>query len=277
MSKRSPSVVAATLALAFAGEAAANADCGGLNQRACKKWEQLRGCDPGFHRTKPFGGICTRNNEFIPDAIERMLAPRPGPPATSDVVERPRPSPPAHAAPAKPSKKGLLPHVSQVPAGAPTAMDGLWKLTINGIPYKIEAGRLFAMAAYKHLMVFPVEAHDVVVRDIVQTGPGQLSGQDLALLGPWSARLQADGTIAISVQGAMGPFEGTLVPIQASDPAWLAQETVAVAGGYARPDFAPPRPISGPPRVLPQPPGHRAPPPAVAPGGGDGYPPGWGQ
>ena len=54
-------------------EAMANNNCGGLNQRVCKKWEQLRGCDRGLHRTKPIGGICTRDNKLIPNPIERKI------------------------------------------------------------------------------------------------------------------------------------------------------------------------------------------------------------
>ncbi|MEM7100593.1 MAG: ricin-type beta-trefoil lectin domain protein [Pseudomonadota bacterium] len=45
-------------------------DCGGLNQRVCKKSEQLRGCDPDLHRSKPIGGICTEDNKLIPNFIE---------------------------------------------------------------------------------------------------------------------------------------------------------------------------------------------------------------
>lgn len=45
-------------------------NCGAANQRVCKKHEQLRGCDPGFHRTQPVGGICTRDNKFVPDGLE---------------------------------------------------------------------------------------------------------------------------------------------------------------------------------------------------------------
>ena len=40
--------------------------CGGNNQKVCKKTEQLRGCDPGFHRTSPVGGICTTENKLKP-------------------------------------------------------------------------------------------------------------------------------------------------------------------------------------------------------------------
>jgi len=68
-------------------------------------------------------------------------------------------------------KKGSLPHVSQVPPTRPTAMDGLWRLAANNIPYRIDAGRIYAMAEYMHLLIFPVEAHDVVVADVTQTGP----------------------------------------------------------------------------------------------------------
>lgn len=156
--------------------------------------------------------------------------------APRDTGEAARADPPAYAAPSLPAsppadKKGSLPHVSQVPPTRATAMDGLWMLAANNIPYRIDAGRIYAMAGYMHLLVFPVEVHDVVVRDVTQTGPGQLAGQDLALVGPWTGRLQADGTMAISVQGVLGPFSSTLTPVRLSDPQWFAQEMAALPGG----------------------------------------------
>lgn len=139
----------------------------------------------------------------------------------------------APAAPEMPpaGKKGSLPHLSQVPPARPTAMDGLWMLDANNILYQIEAGRMYAMAEYMHLVIFPVEVHDVVVRDVTQTGPGELAGHDLALLGPWKGRLQPDGTMAISVQGALGPFTSVLKPIRLSDPQWFARERASLSGG----------------------------------------------
>ncbi|WP_417520102.1 caspase family protein [Minwuia sp.] len=147
--------------------------------------------------------------------------------ASNDLpVPRGRPLPAAPPA----NKKGSLPHISQVPPTRPTAMDGLWMLAANNIPYQIEAGRIYAMAEYMHLLVFPVEAHDVVVTDVAQTGPGELAGQDLALLGSWTGRLQPDGTMAILVHGALGPFNSKLTPIKLSDPQWFAQEVASLSG-----------------------------------------------
>ncbi|WP_416898659.1 MAG: caspase family protein [Minwuia sp.] len=140
-------------------------------------------------------------------------------------------SPPVTVVAPPASKKGSLPHLSQVPPTRRTAMDGLWLLAANNIPYQIEAGRIFAMAEYMHLLIFPVEAYDVVVRDVTQTGPGQLAGQDLALLGPWTGRLQADGTMTISVQGALGPFNSILTPIRITDPQWFAEVVSSLSGG----------------------------------------------
>lgn len=264
---------AVALTLITASHSVANSSCGGLNQRVCKKWEQLRGCDPGLHRTSPIGGICTYDNKFIPNPIEKIISPAPVPQPETPRAEAPPITTPGYPAPVQTGKKGALPHISQVPPTQPTAMDGLWKLTANNIPYKIEAGRLIAMAEYMHLFVFPVDAHDVVVKDIVQTGPGQLSGQDLALIGPWTGRLQQDGTIAIQVQGAMGPFSSTLTPIQLSSPEWFAQEMASLSGGYQPPGVMPPPVLPGPPTPYPHP-------PAPVPPGLDGdslYPPGWGN
>ena len=263
----------AGFALTQAGEAIANNNCGGLNQRVCKKWEQIRGCDPGLHRTSPIGGICTRDNKLIPNPIERVFRPPP------QRAPAPAPQPPA-AVPVQPSdngyytppaptqKKGALPHVSSIPPGQPTAMDGLWKLNVFSLPFKLEAGRMYSMSDYMHLLIFPVESYDVVVKDIVQVGPGQLSGYDLAAAGRWSTNLQADGSMKLTVNGALGPFEGVLTPIQISNPQWYAQELSAVSGGYRPPPVLPGPPADFPPPQPPLPPA----------GGGDvGYPPGWGQ
>lgn len=182
----------------------------------------------------------------------------------------PEPSPGFGIAP-EPKKKSALPHVSSIPPGQPTALDGIWKLAANNIPYKIEAGRMYTMADYMHLFIFPVETYDVVVKDIVQTGPGQLSGNDLALLGPWTAQLQGNGTIKVSVQGALGPFESRLTPVQVANPEWLAQEVAAIAGGGFVQPPAPIRP--GPPLPRPSP----TPQPPQDHPGDIQYPPGWGN
>ncbi len=71
---------ALTFTVVTTTEAAANSKCGGLNQRVCKKWEQLRGCDKGLHRTSPIGGTCTRDNKLIPDFIENKPIKIPKPP-----------------------------------------------------------------------------------------------------------------------------------------------------------------------------------------------------
>ncbi len=71
---------ALTITLLTSTEAEANSKCGGLNQRVCKKWQQLRGCDKGLHRTSPIGGTCTRDNKLIPDFIEDKPIRFPKPP-----------------------------------------------------------------------------------------------------------------------------------------------------------------------------------------------------
>ena len=53
----------ASLPSLTATEAMANSKCGGLNQRVCKKWEQLKGCDKGFKRTKLVGGTCVKKTK----------------------------------------------------------------------------------------------------------------------------------------------------------------------------------------------------------------------
>jgi len=269
-----PGLVAiAAITLGSTTDVLANDECGGLNQRVCMKWEQLRGCDPGLHRTSPVGGKCTYDNKLIPDPIEDIISPAPKPAPQPKpkppVAEAPPVTAPGYVTPPPRGKKGTLPHLSAVPPTQPTAMDGLWKLNVNGIPYRIEAGRVYAMAEYKHLFVFPVEAHDVVVKDVIQTAPGMLSGYDMALLGPWTARLQPDGTIAITVQGTLGPFNGVLTQIQADNPGWLAQEIASLGWGGS----PMPRPPTQPPG------GYPAPPTAPPPSDGDGfvYPPGWGS
>lgn len=64
---------ASAITLSTTETAMANSKCGGNHQRVCKKWEQLRGCDAGYHRTKLIGGICTHDNKLIPNSIENKL------------------------------------------------------------------------------------------------------------------------------------------------------------------------------------------------------------
>lgn len=175
-------------------------------------------------------------------------------------------SEPAEVTPAPvKKKKGALPHMSSVAAGQPSAMDGLWKLELGGLPFQIDSGRMYSMSDYMHLLIFPVETYDVVVKDLVQTGPGQLAGQDLVLLGPWTGQLQADGTIKLNVQGALGPFNSKLIPMQLADEQWFAQEVAMVTGGVRPPPVRPGPPVDMP-VTSPQPDDDQV-----------EYPAGWGQ
>ena len=113
-----------------------------------------------------------------------------------------------------PDKKGLLPHVSQIPPLNPLPIDGVWTADFNGAQYRADAGRMIAMTPYMQLGVLPVEPDDVVVQGIQPTAPGTYQGFDLAAQARWKGTLQPDGTVRVQV----GMFSTVLRPVSAADP-----------------------------------------------------------
>lgn len=164
--------------------------------------------------------------------------------------------------PTIPQIPAFLPTVDQVVATQAMPLDGTWLINSIRKKIRIEAGRAYAVDSWLHLFVLKVEPSMVVIKNIMPTGPGTYSGDDLPLMGKWTAKSQADRSLSVSVAGTLGPVNYKLTPMQLDNPQWYAQEMQAA--GLIAPANAP----SAPPSYqLTPPPGGSAPsaPPSYRP------------
>jgi hypothetical protein len=164
--------------------------------------------------------------------------------------------------PTIPQIPAFLPTMDQVAPSQAMPLDGTWLISSIRKRIRIEAGRAYAVDNWVHLFVLKVEPSMVVINNIIPTGPGAYSGEDLPLMGKWTAKSQADRSLSVSVAGTLGPVNYKLTPMQLDNPQWYAQEMQAA--GLVVPANAP----SAPPSYqLTPPPGGSAPsaPPAYRP------------
>jgi hypothetical protein len=104
--------------------------------------------------------------------------------------------------------------------------------------------------------VLKVSPGMVVIKDITPTGPGEYSGQDLPLAGGWSAKVQADRSLSVSVAGLLGPANYKLIPIQLDNLQWYSQEMAAAGLSAPQQSYQPTQPAyqPAPPVYQPAPP-----------------------
>lgn len=127
-----------------------------------------------------------------------------------------------------PQIPAFLPSVNQVPATQPMPLDGTWIIDGIGKKVRIESGRAYAVDGWLHLFVLKIVPGMVVIKNITPTGPSQYSGDDLPLLGKWTARVQANRQLAVSV-AAMIPIKYTMTPLNLDNQQWFNKE-MAKAG-----------------------------------------------
>ncbi len=123
--------------------------------------------------------------------------------------------------PEVPKIPAFLPDVGQVPATQPMPIDGTWLITSIGKKIKIDAGRAYAVDGWLHLFVLDIQPGMVVQRNIMPTGPGRYRGEDLPLMGAYTANVQADRSLRFTVAGMMGPVSYTLMPVQLNNAQWF--------------------------------------------------------
>jgi hypothetical protein len=139
-----------------------------------------------------------------------------------------------------PQVPAFLPTVDQVAASQVMPLDGTWLVSSIRKKIRIEAGRAYAVDGWTHLFVLNIQPGMVVIRDVVPTGPGAYAAEDLPLMGKWTAKVQPDRSLAVTVAGAFGPASYKLIPVQIDNPQWYAQGMEAA--GLAAPAAAPARP-----------------------------------
>lgn len=123
-----------------------------------------------------------------------------------------------------PQIPAFLPTIDQVPASQVLPLDGTWIVTSIGKKIRIQAGRAYALDSWLHMFVLKVQPGMVVQKNIVPTGPGKYSGEDLPLMGKYTATVQADRSINVSVPGILGTVNYKLVPVQIDNQQWFDQE-----------------------------------------------------
>lgn len=119
---------------------------------------------------------------------------------------------------------GQIPQIPQIPAFLPLsvdvpmtkklAIDGEWMISTIKKRIRIEGGRAYAIDSWLHLFVLKIQPLMVVSKDWRRTGPGEYTGQDLPLMGAFTAKLGRDGNLSVSVAGALGPVTFSLIPIR---------------------------------------------------------------
>jgi len=166
-----------------------------------------------------------------------------------------------------PQVPAFLPFVTDVPMTQKLPIDGEWVISTIRKRIRIEGGRAYALDPWVHLFVLKVEPLMVVLKDMQRTGPGQYTGQDLPLLGAFTASIAPDGSLSVSVAGAMGAARYSLIALRLDDPQSFAQER---SGQYVPPppSQAPqqPYPQPAPPAQVPQPIAQPAPAPGAPQG-----------
>ncbi len=123
-----------------------------------------------------------------------------------------------------PQIPAFLPLYTDVPAAERMPIDGEWMVNTIRKRIRIEAGRAYAVDSWLHMLVLKIEPMMAVQKDIRRTGPGQYAGYDLPLVGQFTAQLQQDGTLKVSVSGILGPANYVLVPVRVDDQYAFNQE-----------------------------------------------------
>lgn len=129
--------------------------------------------------------------------------------------------------PAIPQIPAFLPMVDQVPASQAQPLDGVWLINTIRKKIRIQSGRAYAVDGWVHLFTLKIEPGMVVIKDILPTAAGQYSGEDLPLIGKWSARVAADRSLSVTVSTLLTPVTYKLIPVQLDNPQWYAQEMTA--------------------------------------------------
>lgn len=126
--------------------------------------------------------------------------------------------------PEVPKIPAFLPNIAQVPASQPMPIDGTWIITSIGKKVRIDAGRVYAVDGWLHMFVLDIQPGMVVQKNIMPTGPGRYRGEDLPLMGSFTANVQADRSLRYTVSTLMGPMSFTAMPVQLNNAKWFTQE-----------------------------------------------------
>ncbi len=113
-----------------------------------------------------------------------------------------------------PQVDAFLPTNSELPAGDPLAIDGVWTIEAIDKRVRVEGGRAYAKDLWLHGLTLRIRPNMVILKDIQPDGAGKFVGEDLVMFGRNELVLQADGSIMSTVLG----FKFRWVPSGVDDP-----------------------------------------------------------
>ncbi len=116
-----------------------------------------------------------------------------------------------------PEIPAFLPMAADVPMTDKLPIDGEWMINEIRKRIRIERGRAYAVDSWLHMFVLKIGPLMVVSKDWVRTGPGEYAGQDLPLVGPFTAKLTPSGSMNVNIQGLLGPVNLTFSPVRLDD------------------------------------------------------------
>lgn len=121
----------------------------------------------------------------------------------------------------------FLPHMDTVPEGQPMAIDGVWKVSAINKKVRYEAGRVYAVDDWYHLLVLHIQPGMVVQKNVAQSAPGTYVSDDLPMMTHSSATLQPNGRLKYTA----GVFSSELVPVELDYPELMDEELQKLGGG----------------------------------------------
>lgn len=110
------------------------------------------------------------------------------------------------------------------PTSVAMPLDGVWNITSINKRIRIDRGRAFAVDSWLHLFVLQVQPNMVVIKDIVKTGAGEYSGNDLPLLGVATFKASLSGNLDVTVQAPLGPIRYVLAPVELENREWFERD-----------------------------------------------------
>ena len=131
-----------------------------------------------------------------------------------------------------------LPLAREVAPGAAQPIDGVWRSDDGGAAFEIAGGRVIAKDVVSDGF-FRVDPGMVVAVEILQRGPFEFEGRELAFGGRWLAELEPDGVLHVRIFRPLNVVELVLIPIELVNRRWfeaqLASDRVVRAAALAVP------------------------------------------
>jgi len=149
-----------------------------------------------------------------------------------------------------PEIPAFLPMASAVPKAEASPIDGTWTVTSIGKRIRIEGGRAYAVDPWLHMFVLKIQPGMVVIRNIHTSDGRTYTGEDLPLMGAFNGTLTPQGSIDVSVAGALGPVRYSLSPVELDNRSWY-QQVLAGGAPVAPPATTPVMPPATPPDTTP--------------------------